>query len=81
MPKLKDIIAFEQLKQLNELALQLEVEERRARNKAAREALSTANTAFEQSADPIVEWTAPNGDVLIDRKSVIRDIIATGSWR
>lgn len=81
MPKLRDIIPLEQLRALNELGLQLEIQERRARNKAAREFLSTANAELAKAADPIVVWTAPNGDVYTDRKSVICDIIANGSWR
>ena len=31
--------------------------------------------------DPIVSWTSPIGDVLIDRKSVIQEIVMSGSWR
>lgn len=81
MPKVRDLIALEQFRALNELGLQMEVQARRERNRRAQQAITNANDAFVQSTDPLVEWTAPNGDVLVDRKSVIRDIIASGSWR
>lgn len=31
--------------------------------------------------DPIVSWISPIGDVLIDRQSVIQEIVMSGSWR
>jgi hypothetical protein len=35
----------------------------------------------EKIIDPLVLWTSPIGDVLIDRRSVIQEMVNTGSWR
>jgi hypothetical protein len=31
--------------------------------------------------DPIVSWISPVGDMFIERKSTIQEMVITGSWR
>ena len=49
----------------------------------ARDLIGTANQHFAAAQDilDLVQWISPVGDLYIERRSVIDDIIASGSWR
>jgi len=38
-------------------------------------------TAAKEHADMLISWIAPNGDMYLERKSVVDAIIMNGSWR